>query len=249
MQYDKTLIIIPARMGSTRLPNKPLAIIDNRPMIICVAQQAKKTNCPNILVATDDKKIIKIVEEHKFQAFLTKEDHSSGSDRIYEALCAVDPDEKYEYIVNLQGDLPTIDPKDISALIELLHKTKADIVTLGTKIQSSEEKNNPNIVKIIASPYNQKHFRALYFTRANAPYGSGPSYHHIGIYGYNRRSLKKFVKSSPSLLEQQEKLEQLRALENNMTIEGIFVDHAPMSVDTAEDLKKIKHFFLNQKTE
>lgn len=235
-----TVILIPARMDSTRLPGKPLKLIKGKPMIIHVAEQAKAADIGEIIIATDHKEIEKIVQDFGFQTFLTKAEHASGSDRIYEALCALDPKKEKNYIINLQGDLPDINPKYIKKLARILKETEADIATLATYIHTEQEKQNPNIVKIIASPINKVYFKALYFTRAKAPYGEGPYYHHIGIYGYKRYALEKFCTYKTSSLEKRERLEQLRALENDMKIIFSLVPQAPVGVDTQEDLENIK---------
>jgi 3-deoxy-manno-octulosonate cytidylyltransferase (CMP-KDO synthetase) len=171
---------------------------------------------------------------------MTRADHQSGSDRIFEALTALDPDGRIDTIVNLQGDLPTIDPASIRAALAPLADPAVDISTLGVEIAREEEKTNPNVVKIVGSPLSVTHLRALYFTRATAPWGEGPLYHHVGIYAYRRAALARFVSLPQSALERREKLEQLRALEAGMRIDAAIVDAVPLGVDTPEDLERAR---------
>jgi 3-deoxy-manno-octulosonate cytidylyltransferase (CMP-KDO synthetase) len=168
---------------------------------------------------------------------MTRSDHPSGSDRIYEALGKLDPQGIVENIVNVQGDLPTIPAHDIRAALTLLADPKVDIGTLAAEIRKDDEHTNPSVVKLIGSPVNGRQLRALYFTRATAPYGDGPRYHHIGLYAYRRGALERFVKLPPSVLEKREKLEQLRALEAGMRIDAAIVDSVPLGVDTPDDLE------------
>lgn len=240
---ENTLVLIPARMASTRLPDKPLADIAGKPMIIRVAEKAKAANIGEIIIATDSKKIISVCEAAGFKACLTSADHQSGSDRIFEALEKSDPDKKIEYIVNVQGDLPTLDPSLIQASVDLLSNSEIDIGTLGTVIVREEEKTNPNVVKIIGTPSGEKTLRALYFSRATAPSGEGDLYHHIGLYAYRRSALEKFISLPMGYLEKRETLEQLRALENGMRIEVAIVDTQPLGVDTPADLEKARTEF------
>ncbi|EJF87434.1 3-deoxy-manno-octulosonate cytidylyltransferase [Bartonella vinsonii subsp. arupensis OK-94-513] len=234
------IILIPARIGSTRLPKKALADIAGKPMIVHVAEQAKKAAIGRTLVATDHNDIAKVVTTYGHECIMTSRDHKSGSDRIYEALTHIDPKQRYNVIVNLQGDLPTITPHEIMSTLRPLENSFTDIATLSAKIVEEDEKINPNVVKIIGTPLSQNRLRALYFTRATAPYGEGPLFHHIGIYAYRREALEKFVALKPSPLEQREKLEQLRALEHNMRIDVEIVNTIPLSVDTQRDLEKVR---------
>ncbi|EJF78099.1 3-deoxy-manno-octulosonate cytidylyltransferase [Bartonella birtlesii] len=234
------IILIPARMDSTRLPQKVLAEIAGKPMIVHVAEQAKKAAIGRILVATDHREIAKIVTAYGHECIITCGDHKSGSDRIYEALTRIDPEKHYNTIVNVQGDLPTITPSEIINTLRPLENSSTDIATLGAKINDENEKIDPNVVKIIGTPLSQNRLRALYFTRTTAPYGDGPLYHHIGIYAYRRKALEQFVALKPSLLEQREKLEQLRALEHNMRIDVEIIDTIPLGVDTQRDLEKVR---------
>ena len=223
-----TLILIPARMASTRLPGKPLADIAGKPMIVRVA------------VATDTEAVAQAVRAHGFEAVMTRADHQSGSDRIFEALTALDPKGEVETVVNVQGDLPTIEPGIIGAALKPFEDSAVDIATLGVEITRAEEKTNPNVVKIVGSPLSGTRLRALYFTRATAPWGEGPLYHHVGLYAYRRAALERFVALKPSALEQRESLEQLRALEAGMRIDAEIVRSVPLGVDTPEDLERAR---------
>lgn len=234
------IILIPARMASTRLPGKPLADIAGVPMIVQVARRAAESEAGRVVVATDSTEVADAVRAARFEAMMTREDHESGSDRIYEALEALDPKGEIETVVSVQGDLPTIEPETIRASLAPLVNTETDIATLGVEITDEAEKTNPNVVKIVGSSVGQGLLRALYFTRATAPWGDGPLYHHIGLYVYRREALARFVALKPSTLEKREKLEQLRALEAGMRIEAAIVDAAPLGVDTAEDLERAR---------
>lgn len=236
----KTLVLIPARLASTRLPGKPLADIAGLPMIVQVAMRAREAAIGRIVVAVDHADTFDVVKNAGFEVVMTREDHQSGSDRIYEALRAVDPDGAIERIVNVQGDLPTIDPVTIRAALAPLDDAAVDIATLTVEIRDEEEKTNPNVVKIVGSPLSDHRLRALYFTRATAPHGKGPLYHHIGLYAYRRAALERFVTLPPSTLEKRESLEQLRALEAGMRIDAEIVDTVPLGVDTPADLEKAR---------
>lgn len=235
-----TLILIPARMASTRLPDKPMAEINGLPMICHVIDRAREANIGEPVVATDSKIIMNAVEAHGAKAVMTCEDHESGSDRIWEAVEKIDPQGKADTIINLQGDLPAIDPNLIRQSILPLEDETVDIATLAAEITDEAEKTNPNVVKAIGTPISETRLRALYFSRATAPHGDGPLYHHIGLYAYKRSALEKFVSLAAGTLEQREKLEQLRALENGMRIDIELVQTIPHGVDTAEDLEKAK---------
>ncbi|MET2828852.1 3-deoxy-manno-octulosonate cytidylyltransferase [Mesorhizobium shangrilense] len=235
-----TLILIPARMASTRLPGKPLADIAGAPMIVHVARRAAEADLGRVVVATDTQSVAQAVRAHGFEAVMTRMDHESGSDRIFEALTALDPNSKVETIVNVQGDLPTIDPRDICAALKPFEDAAVDIATLCVEIVRDAEKTNPNVVKLVGSPRSPTRLRALYFTRATAPWGEGPLYHHIGLYAYRRSALERFVALKPSPLERREKLEQLRALEAGMRIDAEIVNSVPLGVDTPEDLERAR---------
>lgn len=237
----KTLTIIPARMGSTRLPGKPLADICGKPMIVHVAERAHAANLGRTVVATDSPEVLQAVQAHGLEAVMTRSDHESGSDRIYEALQTLDPDGLVEAVINVQGDLPTIEAELIIKALAPLHDEAVNIATLGVEITEESEKTNPNVVKIVGSPLgNQNRLRALYFTRATAPWGDGPLYHHIGLYAYKRAALERFVSLGRSYLEQRESLEQLRALENGMRIDVELVSGQPLGVDTPADLDRAR---------
>jgi len=235
-----TLILIPARMASTRLPGKPLADINGLPMICHVVDRAREADIGEPIVACDNIEIVNAVEAHGAKAVMTAITHESGSDRIWEAVEKVDPDGKAETIINVQGDLPAIDPEVIRQSLLPLENKDADISTLAAEIVDEAEKTNPNVVKAVGKLISEKRMRALYFSRATVPHGDGPLYHHIGLYAYRREALKKFVSLPQSLLEIREKLEQLRALENDMRIDIELVDTVPHGVDTLQDLEKAK---------
>jgi 3-deoxy-manno-octulosonate cytidylyltransferase (CMP-KDO synthetase) len=239
----KTLTLIPSRMASTRLPNKPLANIAGKPMIVHVAERAAAAGLGRTVVATDSTEIADAIRAHGFEAVMTRGDHESGSDRIYEALLALDPNGEIDAVINVQGDLPTIDPKIIAQSLKPLQDGPADIATLGVEITEESEKTAPSVVKIVGSPLGGNRLRALYFTRATAPWGDGPLYHHIGLYAYRRAALERFVTLGPSPLERREKLEQLRALEAGMRIDVEIVNSVPLGVDTPADLERARHFF------
>jgi 3-deoxy-manno-octulosonate cytidylyltransferase (CMP-KDO synthetase) len=234
------LILIPARLASVRLPDKPLADIHGRPMIVHVAERAAASGLGRTVVATDSEAVLAAVRAHGFEAVMTRGDHQSGSDRIHEALLALDPGGAVEVVVNVQGDLPTIDPAIIGAALEPLSEPDVQIATLGVEIVREAEKTNPNVVKIVGSPIGPDRLRALYFTRATAPWGEGPLYHHVGLYAYRRAALERFVALPPSALERRERLEQLRALEAGMRIDARIVDTVPLGVDTQDELERAR---------
>ena len=227
-------------MASTRLPGKPLADIAGKPMIEHVWRRAMEANIGRVIVATDDTEIAKAILSVGGEAVLTRPDHPSGSDRIAEALEIADPDGKIELIVNLQGDLPTLDPDSLRKCARLLNTGDADIGTLATIENDAGEAANPNMVKVIGTKIGDKHLRALYFTRTLAPSGPGPFYHHIGIYTYRRAALQRFINLPPSALEVRERLEQLRAVEAGMRIDVAIVDACPIGVDTPADLENAR---------
>ncbi|MCS0494812.1 3-deoxy-manno-octulosonate cytidylyltransferase [Ancylobacter sp. MQZ15Z-1] len=240
MSPTDTLILIPARMASTRLPGKPLADVGGRPMIVEVARRSAAADIGKVVVATDDDGVRAAVEAAGFAVSMTRADHTTGSDRIFEALGRVDPAGQVTRIVNVQGDLPTIDPALIRAALDLLDDPAVDIGTLAAQITVDEERTNPNVVKAVGSEVAPGRLRALYFTRATAPFGEGPLFHHIGLYAYRRPALERFVALPPSPLESREKLEQLRALEAGMRIDVAVVDTVPLGVDTPHDLEKAR---------
>lgn len=243
----KPIVIIPARLASTRLPDKPLAEIAGRPMIVHVAERALEAAVGPVVVATDAPEIAAAFTGSEAQVVITRADHPSGSDRIYEALTAVDPTAAFDTVINLQGDLPTIDPALLArSLIPLADADDSDVAisTLAAEIVDEREKTAPGVVKLVGTPVGapdgQDRLRALYFTRATAPYGDGPLYHHIGLYAFRRAALEKFVHLPRGVLERREHLEQLRALEAGMRIDAMIVDTVPLGVDTADDLERAR---------
>jgi 3-deoxy-manno-octulosonate cytidylyltransferase (CMP-KDO synthetase) len=230
---EDVVVLIPARMAASRLPGKPLADIAGRPMIAHVVARAEAAAIGPVFVATDSPEIAAAVGQER--AVMTRPDHPSGSDRIFEALGRIGTAARI--IVNVQGDLPTLDPAAIAKAVALLADEAVHIATLAAEIQSAEERTNPNVVKVVGTPVGRNRLRALYFTRATAPYGEGPLYHHIGLYAYRRTALERFVGLPPSPLEQREKLEQLRAVEAGMRIDVAIVSSVPLGVDTPQDLE------------
>ncbi|MBL8782613.1 MAG: 3-deoxy-manno-octulosonate cytidylyltransferase [Alphaproteobacteria bacterium] len=238
---SEPLILIPARMASTRLPGKPLADIHGEPMIVHVWRRACEAKAGRVVVAGAEAAIVDAVVRAGGEAVLTRPDHPSGSDRIFEAATLLDAARRHDIIVNVQGDLPTLDPALVRAVVDGLTSTTADIATLATEIKDDAERTNPNVTKaVIAVEPSGTQGRALYFTRATAPWGEGPLYHHIGIYAYRRKALDRFVAMPPSPLEKREKLEQLRALEAGMSIVVKIVNVVPLGVDTPEDLARAR---------
>jgi 3-deoxy-manno-octulosonate cytidylyltransferase (CMP-KDO synthetase) len=240
------LVVIPARMASTRLPGKPLADIAGEPMIVHVWRRAMEAEVGPVWVATDSAAIAQAVEKSGGRAVMTRPDHPSGTDRINEALGKIDPGAQADIIVNVQGDLPTLEPGNVAAAVALLADRTVDIGTLAAEIVKDRERDDPNVVKIVGSPAGSARLRALYFTRARAPFGDGPLYHHIGLYTYRRAALDRFVALPPSPLEKREKLEQLRALEAGMRIDAAIVAAVPLGVDTPEDLETARAMLTNR---
>jgi 3-deoxy-manno-octulosonate cytidylyltransferase (CMP-KDO synthetase) len=234
------IIIIPARMGSTRLLRKPLADIHGEPMIVHVWRRAMEADVGPVLVAADDAAIVQAVESAGGRAIMTRPDHASGSDRIFEALNACDGERRHDVVVNLQGDLPTIAASAVRAAVRPLYDPQVDIATLATPIVRPQERDDPNVVKAVGAEIALGRLRALYFTRASAPWGDGPLLHHIGLYAYRRDALARFVALPPSALERREKLEQLRALEAGMRIDIALVDTPPLGVDTPQELERAR---------
>jgi 3-deoxy-manno-octulosonate cytidylyltransferase (CMP-KDO synthetase) len=234
------LILIPARMAATRLPGKPLADIAGTPMIVHVIRRAEAAAVGPVVVATDSPAIEAAVINAGGRAVMTRADHASGSDRIYEALGKVDPAGRVAIVVNVQGDLPTLEPSVITAALALLADQAVDIGTPAAEITRPEERDDPGVVKVVGTPAGPSRLRALYFTRATAPFGDGPFYHHIGLYAFRRPALERFVRLPPSPLEKREKLEQLRALEAGMRIDVAIVDAVPLGIDTPEDLARAR---------
>jgi 3-deoxy-manno-octulosonate cytidylyltransferase (CMP-KDO synthetase) len=241
------ILLIPARLASTRLPAKPLADIGGVPMIVRVLRQAVAVGLGPVAVAAGEAEIVAAVEAAGGCAVRTDPDLPSGSDRIHAALGLLDPEGRHDVVVNLQGDLPALDPAQIRAVAAALEESGADIATLAAEIIDPAERTNPSVVKaVVAWNETGRLGRALYFTRATAPTGEGPLFHHVGIYAYRRAALARFVALAPSPLEMREKLEQLRALEANMSIAVARVDSVPLSVDTPADLAKANQFFARK---
>lgn len=234
------LILIPARMAATRLPGKPMADIHGEPMIVHVWRRAIASGAGDVAVATDSPEIMAAIEKAGGKAVMTSAAHQTGSDRIKEAADILDPERRYEIIVNVQGDFPTLAPSAIADSVKPLADPQVDIATLAGEIFDEDEKTAPSVVKLIGSEVGPRRLRALYFTRATAPYGEGPLYHHIGLYAYRRAALERFVGLPQSPLELREKLEQLRALEDGMRIDVMIVDHVPRGVDTPPDLDRAR---------
>lgn len=242
---DNTIILIPARMGSTRFPGKPLVDIAGKPMIQHVVERALSANIGKVIVACAEQEIAEVISKLGVSAILTSPSHPSGTDRIFEALNLLGPSkESIEFIINAQGDLPLLEPSLLTQVLALLHQDPTlDMATLVTESTDPKEFTNPNIVKaILTSPHLNTGVRhALYFTRAAAPYGADNFWHHIGIYGFRKKALETFVSLPPSPLEMREKLEQLRALEHGMRIGVGITTSMPLGVDTPEDLVTIRH--------
>lgn len=241
IETSNPIVVIPARMASARLPGKPLADIAGRAMILHVMDRAREAGVGRVVVACSEEEVAAAVRADGGEAVMTDPDLPSGSDRVHAALCAIDPERRHDIVVNLQGDLPTIEAETTRAVIRPLSDPGVDIATATVAIVRDEERTNPNVVKAVcAFPPGASVTRALYFTRATAPTGSGPLYHHIGIYAYRRAALERFVSMPPGILESRERLEQLRALEAGMRIDIALVDAAPLGVDTPEDLERAR---------
>jgi len=234
---DAPLVVIPARLAATRLPNKPLADIAGEPMIVHVWRRAMAAGVGPVVVACGDAAIAAAIRAAGGDAVMTDPAHPSGSDRVHEAAEAMDAARARGIVVNLQGDLPTLDPALVRTVVGLLDDPAIDIATLAVEIKDEAERTTPSVVKAVVSAVpGAARGRALYFSRATVPSGAGPHFHHIGIYAYRRRALARFVSLPPAPLELREKLEQLRALEAGMRIEVGFVDTVPLGVDTPADL-------------
>ncbi|HSE78330.1 MAG TPA: 3-deoxy-manno-octulosonate cytidylyltransferase [Alphaproteobacteria bacterium] len=242
----RPIVVIPARLTATRLPDKPLADINGRPMIVHVWQRACEADLGPVLVAAGEPEIVAAVRAAGGQAVLTRADHPSGSDRIFEALETFDPDARHDAVINVQGDLPTIAPDAVRAALTPLDEDAVDVATIAAEIRREDERHDPNVVKV-ASAFERVGGdgrtpvgRALYFSRATIPSGVGPHYHHIGLYAYRRKALARFVQLPQGVLEKRERLEQLRALENGMRIDVARVDTVPLGVDTPADLERAR---------
>jgi 3-deoxy-manno-octulosonate cytidylyltransferase (CMP-KDO synthetase) len=235
------IVLIPARLASQRLPDKPLADIAGEPMIVHVWRRAIEAGIGPVVVACADQLIADVIESAGGKAVMTRPDHPSGSDRIYEALMLIDPDNNYDAVVNVQGDLPTIDPAVIGTVLDPLQIQEVQMATLAAEITDPAEREDPNVVKAVVDlAPGARIGRALYFSRAAIPTGDGPLLHHIGLYAFRRDALAQFVALPESPLEQREKLEQLRALAAGMRIDVALVDTVPDGVDTPADLEKAR---------
>jgi len=238
---NNPLVVVPARMASTRLPGKPLADICGEPMIVQVWRRAMEADVGPVIVACGEPEIADVIEAAGGQAVLTRADHPSGSDRVYEAVCTIDPDGKHDAVVNIQGDLPTIEVAAVRAVLAPLGNSAVDLATLAAIITQEREMTDPNVVKAVLSlGPNETIGRALYFSRQRVPHGEGPLYHHIGLYAFRRQALERFVRLPPAPLELRESLEQLRALEAGMRIDVALVDTVPLGVDTRADLDRAR---------
>ena len=240
MPKGDVLILIPARMASSRLPGKALAEIAGKPMIVHMLALAKAAAVGPVAVATDSREVAAVVEAAGGRAVMTREQHASGSDRIHEAMHVVDPAGRAAFVINLQGDMPNLTSSDLRAVLAPLADSAVDIASIATEIRDEAERTNPHMVKVVGSEVEPGRLRALYFTRAPAPWGEGPLFHHHGLYAYRRAALERFVALKPSPLEQRERLEQLRALEAGMRIDAEIVHSLPLGVDTPEDLERAR---------
>ena len=238
---QRTLVVIPARMHSTRLPGKPLVDIAGEPMIVHVWRRAMAAEVGRVVVATDIEEIVAAVRRAGGEAVMTRADHASGSDRVFEAVNKVDPEGDFEIILNLQGDLPAMEPGIVHDCLGPLQDKGPQIATIAAEITAAEDRTNPNSVKVVGTPTGvPRRLRALYFSRATVPAGEGPLYHHFGMYAYRRSALERFVSLRPSTLEIREQLEQLRALEDGMRIDVTLVDSVPVEVNTPDDLERAR---------
>lgn len=233
----RSIIVIPARMGSTRFPGKPLADINGRPMIVHVWERCMEADLGPVVVACCESEVAEAVRDAGGEAVMTSSACPSGSDRVWEAVQMVDPESLFPIVVNVQGDLPTVEPSAIRAAVQALAQPEVDIATLVVRMSDPQEIESPDVVKaVLALPVGVTQGRALYFSRAKVPHGPGPFWHHIGLYAFRRSALQRFVALPVGVLEQQEALEQLRALEHGMRIDCAVVDTVPLGVDTPRDL-------------
>lgn len=240
MSNNKVAIVIPTRLGSTRLKRKPLLKINGKPMIINVVENALKAGLGDVIVASADKELSEVCEKYGYECITTDENIKTGTDRVYETVKK--SGKNYDYVINLQGDLPSISPTSIKSALEILIANNSDIGTLATVAKTEKEKIDPNMVRAIFKSNGE----ALYFTRASfCPHGEGDLYHHVGIYAFTKNALDRFVKMEQTPLEKREKLEQLRALENGMKISVKVVDDFAHGVDTQEDYEIVKNHIEN----
>jgi 3-deoxy-manno-octulosonate cytidylyltransferase (CMP-KDO synthetase) len=247
MPEGDVLVLIPARMASSRLPGKALVEIAGKPMIVHMLALAESAALGPVAVATDSREVAAVVEAAGGRAVMTRAEHASGSDRIHEAMRILDRDGRARVVINLQGDMPTLAPADLRAVSAPLSDPDVDIATIATQIRDEAARTNPHMVKVVGSSVAPGRLRALYFTRATAPWGEGPLYHHHGLYAYRRAALERFVALPPSPLEQRERLEQLRALEAGMRIDVTIIDAEPLDVNTTDDLERVRTLFKSSK--
>ena len=236
---DKSIILIPARIGSTRLPKKPLLKIDGKEMVLKVWENAQMSNADLVMIATDSIEIAEVLKKNNAKYFITQNTHMSGTDRIYEALEAIDPEKNYKYVVNLQGDIPNIKSSIIDKGLEKIKSTDADILTYARKIENRKDILNPNIVKIATNVKDRNNIEAIYFSRSPIPHGAKVYLEHIGVYIYKREALDKFTSIEQSTLEKEERLEQLRAIQNSLKINLILIDDKIISIDTLDDVERL----------
>ena len=237
------IIVIPARKAAERLPGKPLLDIRGTPLVVHVWRRAREAGLGPVLVATDSPDIVRVIETAGGAAILTSHKHQSGSDRVFEAVSATDPDARYDFVVNLQGDLPNIAPEALRAALVPLADPAVDIATLATRLADPRMSGDPNVVKVIGTAVGENRLKARCFTRAAIPDGEGDLLEHIGVYAFRRAALERFAALPPSRLETRERLEQLRAIEAGMRIDVALVDDAPIGVDTPADLERARTYF------
>lgn len=232
------IIVIPARLASTRLPDKPLALIRRKPMILHVLERAQRASIGPVVVACGDRAIKDAVEAGGGLAVMTDPALASGSDRVWAAVRKLDPRGRHDIIINLQGDAPDLSRSEIRAVLEPLRDRSVDIATLVAPLNADGVNDRNTVKAAVALAPGKRVGYALYFSRAPIPSGDGPRYHHIGIYGYRRDALARFVKTKQGVLERREKLEQLRALEAGMRIAVRLIDRVPLEVNTPADLRR-----------
>ena len=244
---EKIAIIIPSRLNAERLPNKPLKLINNKEMILHVYNVAKSSNVGEVIVATPDKEILDLIKSHSGQAVLTSDKHQTGTDRVFEVF-KDKLESKPEVIINFQGDMPNLNPDSIKELAIHMEKKICDIATLASHIKNEQEKKDPNVVKVFTSQkiVNKTFSKALDFFRTSNKPLNKMIYHHVGIYAFTNKALIRYVSLKRSKLEIERKLEQMRALENQMSIDVGYIDTSPLSVDTEVDLKVIRKIMENK---
>jgi 3-deoxy-manno-octulosonate cytidylyltransferase (CMP-KDO synthetase) len=247
IDHQNTIVVIPARMAATRLPGKPMADINGTPMIVHVWRRAVEAGVGHVLVAAGDSQIAMAIIKAGGDAIVTEPGLKSGSDRVAAALKLRDPEKAFTYVVNLQGDLPTVDPHTIRRCIAGLTNEKVDVSTVATQIHTDEDRANPNIVKAIAPLGATREVAfARDFVRTLTSDHAGPFWHHIGIYAYKRAALERFVKLPQSVREKERSLEQMRALDNGMRIAVVQVDSNPLGVDTPQDLETARRLLKDK---